>query len=214
MVAETPSDIYHRARDTKNFILEDANKILESGDPFFCTAYATNIIQGPWKEAEPIIKDNIYCSILYAQEALKGRFFDAEENILNNQVFYIYQYCKDIIKGPWKEAEPLIARNMHFSLLYATNILKSRFILGEESISQSPDFSYQYALKVIKGPWEKGEDSISQRLKLSFSYSTKILKAPFIKCQKLFEFNNNSNEEIKNKYREFLIKNGFNEWLI
>jgi hypothetical protein len=210
----SPSDIYHKARENKTVILEDSNAILESQDPFFCTAYAINIIHGPWKEAEPIIKNDIYCSILYAKEALNGRFFDVEENILNGQIFYIYQYCKDIIKGPWKEAETLIAQNMQFSFLYSTNVLKSRFLLGEESISKNPDFSYQYARKVIKGPWEKGEESISQRIKLSFSYSTKILKAPFIKCQRLFEFNNNSNEEIKNKYREFLIKNGFNEWLI
>lgn len=189
---ETSSTIYHSAKKY-GVNLEEKKRLLILGDPVFCSNYAINIIKGPWIEAHHIIKRHPYAAYNYSKDVLKDRFIDAEEYILKNQIPYIYYYARDIIKGRWKEAEPIIL--------------------------QHEEFCYLYARDIIKGQWKEAEETISKNLKYSFLYSTNVLKAPFIKCSILFEpLENNrwSNylNSIKKKYRKFLIKNGFTEWII
>jgi hypothetical protein len=185
----TASDIYHRALKSKENDPNFSKFLLESNDSVFCAYYASNVIRGPWEEASDIIKDHPYATLIYARDAIKGRWRKGEETILNNQILFIYQYARDVIRGRWEE--------------------------GEEIIKKHPEFAYLYARDVIRGEWREGEDKISSNLKYSFLYSTKVSKKPFIKCKDLF-----SNEEsyiskkTKERYKKFLINNGFTEWMI
>ena len=185
----TASDIYHRALKSKENDPNFSKFLLESNDSVFCAYYASNVIRGPWEEANDIIKDHPYATLIYARDAIKGRWKEGEKTILDNQILFIYQYARDVIRGRWDE--------------------------GEEIIKKHPEFAYLYSLNIIKGEWREGEDIISSNIRYSFLYSTKISKKPFPKCKHLFSNNESySYKNIKTRYKKFLVDNGFTEWII
>lgn len=183
----TPSDIYHEALKDKEKNPFFSKSLIESRDSLFCAYYASNVIQGPWEEASDIIKEHPYATLIYARDAIKGPWNEGEETILNNQILFIYLYARDVIKGRWKE--------------------------GEEIIKNHPEFSYLYARDVIKGEWKEGEEKISSNVKYSFLYSTIVSKKPFPKCKSLFS-DSLFFSKVKERYKKFLINNGFTEWII
>ena len=185
----TASDVYHRAIKNKEKDPTYLKSLLENRDSLFCAYYACNVIHGPWEEASDIIKEHPYATLIYARDAIKGRWIEGEETILNNQILFIYQYARDVIRGRWKE--------------------------GEEIIKKHPEFSYLYARDIIGGEWIEGEEKISSSLNYSFLYSTKVSKKPFIKCKHLFSDSKSYDyKNIKKRYKKFLINNGFTEWMI
>lgn len=66
-----------------------------------------------------------------------------------------FLYARDVLKGRWPEAEPLIARDPMCSYLYARDVIKGRFPEGEPAIEASVLYSDLYARGVLKGPWPK-----------------------------------------------------------
>jgi hypothetical protein len=93
--------------------------------------------------------------------------------------FYSYSYAKDVIKGPFPQGEPAIARDPEYSFLYVKDVLKAPFPMGEPAISQTIYFSYHYASNVLKAPFPLGEPAISQSTEYSLYYAKDILHAPF-----------------------------------
>lgn len=73
-------------------------------------------------------------------------------------------YAENAIKGPWPEAEDIIAQNARKSLSYARDVLGGRFKKGEEKIIKSKDYVYHYATQIIpEGErWPEAEETLLQ----------------------------------------------------
>jgi hypothetical protein len=81
--------------------------------PMLCYLYAYHVLKGRWIEAEPNIMMDSWQAYNYARDIIKDRWIEAEPNIMKN-VSIAYRYAKDIIKGRWIEAEPYIRENEYF----------------------------------------------------------------------------------------------------
>ena len=88
-------------------------------------------------------------------------------------------YAESVIKGPFKEAEDIIAKDPEASFLYAWWILKGRrFEKGEGAIAKDAASSHKYAMIILKGRFEDGEEAIANDPMAALNYATLILKDP------------------------------------
>jgi hypothetical protein len=71
-----------------------------------------------------------------------------------------YEYALNVIQGPFKLGENIIATDAVYSYYYAMYVLKGRFKAGEKVISTDEFYSFYYALHVLKGRFEAGEKTI------------------------------------------------------
>ena len=74
----------------------------------------------------------------------------------------LYFYAKDIIKGRWPEAEPLIMTDLTWAFYYARNIINGRWPEAEPVIMKDPNMTYHYVRTVIKGRWPEAEKYLIQ----------------------------------------------------
>lgn len=83
------------------------------------------------------------------------------ENIIVKEANTSYNYALKIIKGRWREAEPIILEQgtPKTLLYYAKNIIKGRWIDAEPKILES-DYVYEYAKEVLKTRWPEGENAL------------------------------------------------------
>ncbi len=82
----------------------------------------------------------------YAKNVIKGRWKEMEPIIMEDEG-YAYQYAVDVIGGRWEEAESYLMRDPWVAYKYAKNILKSRWIEAEPHIkrdSESWDYYEDY----------------------------------------------------------------------
>ena len=60
-------------------------------------------------------------------------------------------FAKDIIKGRWEEAEPVIMKDVWYAYLYAKDIIKGRWEEAEEYIKQDPmrwdRYKYEFGIE-------------------------------------------------------------------
>ena len=56
----------------------------------------------------------------------------------------MYEYAKQVVRGPWPEAEPYFEKDSLYAFMYATQILKDRFPAGESEIKKSERNWNQY----------------------------------------------------------------------
>jgi hypothetical protein len=70
----------------------------------------------------------------------------------------ILYVCKNWLKRPWPEAEPILAQKGWASRTYAVDILKGRFPMGEMTIAEKANLDHQfdYATRVL---WLDGEQT-------------------------------------------------------
>jgi hypothetical protein len=87
-------------------------------------------------------------------------------------------YARDIIKGRFELAEPLFATSPYHSLQYASNIL-DRFELGEPIIATNPRYAFLYAHMVLGERFTLGESIIATDLGYAFKYSRDVIKGRF-----------------------------------
>ena len=104
----TASDIYHRALKSKENDPNFSKFLLESNDSVFCAYYASNVIRGPWEEANDIIKDHPYATLIYARDAIKGRWEEGEKTILDKPLRMRRQKLLDPKPHPLQD---LLSRN-------------------------------------------------------------------------------------------------------
>lgn len=111
------------------------------------------------KKLEPllhIIAQNAKFAFYYAYNILKGRFKEAEANIMKNPI-YAYQYAREILaedkewtsqpgheNGRWPEAEPYIMTEPPQAYFYARYIIKGRWPDAEPSIKRVNTFWNSY----------------------------------------------------------------------
>lgn len=75
---------------------------------------------------------------------------------------HAYFYAREIIKGRWLEAEPVIMKDMFYNSYYAADIIKGRWIEAEPYIIKDPFYAYRYARNIIKGQWIEAEPYIME----------------------------------------------------
>ena len=114
---------------------------------------------GSWAKALKH-KNAPYWLYWYARNVIKGRWPEAEPVIAKNCVVtcgYVYH----VIKGRWPEAEPVIAKNLYYACLYARDLIKGRWPEVEAMIAKYPYYACLYACDVIKGRWPEAEAVIA-----------------------------------------------------
>ena len=131
-------------------------------------------------------KFDIDSSIIYARDILKGRWPLLENNILEAshdavEEGYDYaplrsalKYIKHIIKGPWKEMEPLLAQDAGTSFKYS-GLLGRRFTQGESAIATDVNLGISYAKDTLKGRFPKLEQHIFKKGVELLDYMHKII---------------------------------------
>ena len=80
-----------------------------------------------------IIKKHPWRAYMYAKKVIKGRWLEAETNILRFPYVSFY-YAKDVIKGRWPEAESAMRREPYYAHIYATYVINGRWIEAEPTI--------------------------------------------------------------------------------
>ena len=73
-----------------------------------------------------------------------------------------YHYARDIIKGRWPEAEPIIMKNPRYVWAYAYNVIQGRWPEAEPYIMKDPEWAYRYAHDVIRDRWIEAEPYIKE----------------------------------------------------
>ena len=97
-----------------------------------------------------------------------ARQFDSVEGMLASDfngktIDYLHWYARDIIKGRWKEAEPVISTDPRSAYLYARDVIKGRWKEAESIILTYPLLAYSYSRDVIKCRWKEAESIISTK---------------------------------------------------
>jgi hypothetical protein len=112
-----------------------------------------NISEKPSKILEEFI-DITYHIIKYCKYNLNGkRFLAGEKHILNSSIKDIYEYIREIIKGPWPEAEPILLESKSFYITdYANTYLKRPWREAEPLIINLNHYRItEYVKKCLKG---------------------------------------------------------------
>ena len=134
----------------------------------------------PNKDLENLIitTKNAQAAYEYALYVLKGPFKDGEPIIAKNPD-WVYEYASNVLKGPFKLGEPAIAKDPKWAYRYALGVLRGPFKLGEPEIAKSPMESHYYALDVLKGPFKLAEPVIAKDSHWAYPYARDVLKGPF-----------------------------------
>jgi hypothetical protein len=145
--------------------------------------YARDVINGRWKEAEPIIFTHPLRTAEYAESVIKGRCPEAEAALLagaegdETNEDGILRYVDFVVKGRWLEAEPRIIRMLGGQAVwYARYILKRRWTEAEPSLQTDAMPACNYAIDVIGGRWPEAEEAIATDEEAAEEYLVKILR--------------------------------------
>ena len=63
---------------------------------------------------------------------------------------WAYWYARNVLRGRWPEAEPVIAQSPTWAYWYAHNIIRGKFPEGEPAIATNPYWSYWYGKYIIR----------------------------------------------------------------
>jgi len=102
---------------------------------------------------------------------VKGKDLQWEIYILRKKDFVsACGYAREVIKGRWSEAEPLIAKDPLTAFSYAKYVIKGRWPEAEASIITDSTSAYWYAKHIIKGRWPEAEQYIIKDKEIWESY--------------------------------------------
>lgn len=82
-----------------------------------------------------------------------------EPCICSGDLLDVWEYVSQIIRGPFKLAEPYLAKDPYFAYVYAKYILHGPFPLGEFAIASDDQWTPRYAKYVLHLPREKQVES-------------------------------------------------------
>ena len=119
----------------------------------------------------------------YARDVIKGRWKEAEPIIMKDP-YYAYLYAYYVIKGRWPEAEPTIIKSPYHANQYARYVIKNRLPEAEQYIVKDPQIAYLYAYDVIRDKWPEAEPTIMKDPDYSYLYAKNIIKGRWPKAEK------------------------------
>jgi hypothetical protein len=111
----------------------------------------------------------------YARDVIKGRWSEAEPIIMKHE-YYANEYAKHVIKGRWPEAEPIIMKHEYYANEYAKHVIEGRWPEAEQYIINSPRDAIDYARDVIKGRWPEAEPIIMKHEYYANEYAKHVIK--------------------------------------
>jgi len=123
------------------------------------------------------------------QEALENKDIE-KANLLapySTSPINVFNYAKDILKGPFPEGEIIIAQDIELAFRYIEEITFAPFQY-KHIFTSTPENAFRYA-ELFKEPFPEGEDIIAQNPELSYRYATEILKGPFPKGEDIIKKN-------------------------
>ncbi len=101
-------------------------------------------------------------------------FSDKEKDMLKNPE-RAYWYARNVIKGRWPEAEPVIMKESKWAYYYAKGVIKGRWPQAEPVIMKESKWAYYYAKDVIKGRWPEAEPHIMKESKWAYYYAKDVI---------------------------------------
>jgi len=129
---------------------------------------------------KPNLDDDIMEILNYSRNILKGRWLEAEPIIMKDKSSII-EYSQHAIRGRWFEAEPIILKSTLYSYVYAFSVIKGRWPEAERLFKQSAEYAFKYAAQIIQGQWPEGEQAISGSPEYSYFYARDVLYDRFKK---------------------------------
>lgn len=117
---------------------------------------------------------NPYKAFYYAHHVIKGRWKEAEPIILTDAKAS-YLYCS-YLNFRWREAEKEIVKDPLLAYLYAQFVIKNRWRNAESSIEKDANAAYMYAKNILKKRWKKAENIIKKDPHWAYYYATDVLK--------------------------------------
>jgi hypothetical protein len=169
------SPLYVIFKNGKKIAQTDGEQVMDLQDKRISIARDESL----WKllkKLEIITPDNY--AYLFATEIVKGPYPEGEPLIAKTS-YYAYYYAKDILKAPFPMGEPAIATSNVYSYYYANLVLHAPFPLGEPAIAANASTAYEYAAHVLHAPFPMAEPEISQYPNRAFDYAKNVLHAPF-----------------------------------
>ena len=140
----TPYDVCAKAKKAQKRLPKLEPIIMQDSlSAYWSYHYACNVIKGRWPEAEPNIMQNAQYAYWYARYIMQERWLEAEL-VIAQDAEYAYLYTLHIIKGRWLEAEPNIMKNTWYACCYALDVIKDRWLEAEEIIAQSDTCTQRY----------------------------------------------------------------------
>jgi hypothetical protein len=150
-------------------------------------------------------EDRVENICTYASKVIGGRWKEAEPIILESGIDAIARYLRDVVKGRWVDAEPIILERgkLEDAMYYAVNVMRCRWIEFEKKLFDNfrqfidsrdkcdPEDADEmlrrlqwwwklnmlleaYILGVIENRWEEAENIIKEaELTVKFSYFEK-----------------------------------------
>lgn len=117
---------------------------------------------------------NPYKALCYARNVIKGRWKEAEPIILMDAKSS-YIYCSHL-DFRWKEAEKKIIKDPLLAYLYAQFVIKNRWRNAEPFIEKDANAAYMYAKNILKKRWKKAENIIKKDPHWAYYYATDVIK--------------------------------------
>ena len=106
----------------------------------------------------------------FAEEIMKGPFKEGE-SIIATDPQYAHNYAAYILYDRFPEGEPAIMKDPHYAAWYASDILKQRWPNAEKYIMKDPRSAVRYANDMFKGAWPEAEPYIKQDAQQSYQYA-------------------------------------------
>ena len=92
-------------------------------------------------------------AVLYADWVIRGRWREAEPIIMQDAESAA-RYAEVVIRHRWKEAEPTIMQSAKAASIYASRVIRGRWREAEPIICKAEAARY-YARDVLAGRWDK-----------------------------------------------------------
>ena len=125
-----------------------------------------------------------YFAVDYARDVIKGRWIKAEPVIAQDQAA-AYQYGLTVLQGKRnKVIERSICTNPKLAYKYAYNVIGGRFQMAEAYIIKDPIYAAYYASDVLKWRWPEAEDTIAKDAHAAFLYTANVVKCRWKKGEK------------------------------
>ena len=151
-------EVYRRitfASSSNQQIADSAKLALQ--DPLDCVWFALDVIGGPWAKAEPVILTDPGACLEYARMVLRKRWPEGEKTILaSGNLNIITVYCMDLFHSGerWLEAEPLILKDIDYTVDYAHVTIDGPWPEAEEFILANPEQLKHYA-ESLRFSWDR-----------------------------------------------------------
>lgn len=161
LILTSPFCSYVYAKSVLKKPWKEAEKIILT-DARCAYLYAKNVIKGRWKEAEKIIAASPWrkayeLNIIVNQDIVTVVSYVVARKHLSDELRSLilanpeasYRYAKNVIRGRWKEGEPIILTSPQWACAYALYVMKGRWEAAEEIIFSDDYTEHLYRSNVI-----------------------------------------------------------------